>query len=189
MDESQAHDGPTGSLDEYLVEKRKAIKVKLEAIRATGQAAKLSAKARVLGRSGIREIRIREFQVLNDSPPDFAGYDIAPTSPELLLGVLGSCLVHTTLIKAAENNISLVDVSVEVSGEMHLLAQQDGFEDRPIYPHSIAYKLSIVTKESRSVIESLHAAVAKACPIRALVEKTQSIACELDIRQPSKVAV
>jgi hypothetical protein len=39
--------------------------------------------------------------VISDSEADFAGYDLGPSSPELQLGVLGSCLTHTFLIQAA----------------------------------------------------------------------------------------
>ena len=45
------------------------------------------------GHSGVRRIRIRDFRVISDSPPDFAGYSLGPPSPELLLGAISGCRV------------------------------------------------------------------------------------------------
>ena len=38
---------------------------------------------RAMGRSGIREIRIRDFQIISDSKPDLAGYDLGPGADDL----------------------------------------------------------------------------------------------------------
>lgn len=92
------------TLNDYLAQKRDAWHAKQQAARNDPdfKATPLKATVRALGRSGVREIRIRDFQVISDSPPDFAGYNLGPASPELQLGVLGSCLTHITLIQAAE---------------------------------------------------------------------------------------
>lgn len=42
---------------------------------------KLRARTKAEERSGVRRIRIRHHQILSDSPPDFAGYDLGPASP------------------------------------------------------------------------------------------------------------
>src|SRR5471032_2998497 len=97
------------TLNEYLVEKRAAWLAKREAARNDPNIAanRLKANVRALGRSGVREIRIRDFQIISDSPADFAGYNLGPASPELQLGVLGSCLTHITLIQAAERELKI----------------------------------------------------------------------------------
>ena len=38
----------------------------------------LSASVKAEGRSGVRRIRIRDFQIISDSGPDFAGYNSGP---------------------------------------------------------------------------------------------------------------
>lgn len=88
------------TLNEHLAQKRAAWLAKKEAARSdpSFKATQLKANVRALGRSGVREIRTRDFQVISDSPPDFAGYNLGPASPELQLGVLGSCLTHITLM-------------------------------------------------------------------------------------------
>jgi hypothetical protein len=75
------------TLVEYFDRKRRAL-VERRARIADGRLGPVSlrASATAEGRSGARRIRVRDFQVLTDSPPDFAGYDLGPSSPELQLG-------------------------------------------------------------------------------------------------------
>jgi uncharacterized OsmC-like protein len=127
----------------------------------------------------VREIRIRDFQVISDSPADFAGYNLGPASPELQLGVLGSCLTHITLIQAAERQLRIDSIDVEVTGEQHPLAQQPGFENVPIFPHNIPYTLNIVSPEAPETIRALHDAVEAVCPIFNLLKQPQTIVGEL----------
>jgi uncharacterized OsmC-like protein len=169
------------TLNEYLVQKRAAWLAKREAARKDPdiKTNKLKANVRALGRSGVREIRIRDFQVISDSPSDFAGYNLGPASPELQLGVLGSCITHITLIQAAERELRIDSVDVEVTGEQHPLAQQPGFENVPIFPHNIRYTLDIVSPEPPEAIRALHEAVEAVCPIYNLLKNPQTIVGEL----------
>jgi uncharacterized OsmC-like protein len=169
------------TLNEYLQQKRAAWLAKKEAARSNPdlKANVLKANVRALGRSGVREIRIRDFQVISDSPADFAGYNLGPASPELQLGVLGSCLTHITLIQAAERGLSIDSIEVEVTGEQHPLAQQPGFENIPIFPHNIRYTLDIASPEPAETIRALHEAVEAVCPIFNLLKQPQTIDGEL----------
>ena len=76
----------------------------------------------------MRRIRIRDHQVVSDSPADFAGYDLGPSSPELLLGSLGSCLTHIFLIKAAELQLPLESLQVEIEGDLDPRGGKPGYE-------------------------------------------------------------
>ncbi len=169
------------TLNEYLLQKRQAWLAKREAARNDPalKPVQLKANIRALGRSGVREIRIREFQVISDSPADFAGYNRGPASPELQLGVLGSCLTHITLIQAAERELRIDSIDVEVTGEQHPLARQPGFENVPIFPHNIRYTLNIVSPEPPEVIRALHDAVEEVCPIFNLLKHPQNIVGDL----------
>src|SRR5437867_13351428 len=106
-------------LNHYLTEKRAAVRARNARV-AAGDAQPLTLSARVSaeGRSGVRRIRIRDHQVISDSPPDFAGYNLGPSSPELQLGVLGSCVTHILLIQAADREIAIDSLEVEVSGRI-----------------------------------------------------------------------
>lgn len=179
------------TLNEYLTQKRTAWLAKKNAARndpASFKATQLKAQVRALGRSGVREIRIRDFQVISDSPPDFAGYNLGPASPELQLGVLGSCLTHITLIQAAERGIDIDSIEVEVTGEQHPLAQQPGFENIPIFPHNIRYTLDIVSREPAETIRALHEAVEAVCPIFNLLKQPQTIDGELRHTVPAEAS-
>jgi len=175
-----------GSLIEFLQQKRNALlaRRKLAEAQPDHAGTKLQAKVRAMGRSGVREIRIRDFQVISDSPPDFAGYDLGPSSPELQLGVLGSCITHIALIQAADLQISLHALEVEVEGEMHPLAGRPGYEQVPIYPHNIRYKLLIESDETEETLQALYESIEKVCPIFNLLRQPQHIEGRLVISRP-----
>jgi uncharacterized OsmC-like protein len=173
------------TLNEYLIQKRAALFERRDKAERQSESAgvTLRAKASALGRSGVREIRIRDFQVISDSPPDFAGYNLGPSSPELQLGVLGSCLTHIALIQAAEREVSLESLEVEVEGDMHPLAGRPGYEQIPVYPHNIRYKLIIRSNESEASLQALHEAIEQVCPIFNLLKHPQDIRGELIVHQ------
>ncbi len=167
------------TLNEYLVQKRAAAQKLHEQALANPQPRNYSAKVRAAGRSGVREIRIRDFQIISDSPENFAGYSLGPASPEIQLGVLGSCLTHITLIQAAKLGVSLESLEVEVHGQEHPLAGQEGFEEVPIYPHNIHYKIHITSNEEPERIQHLHETVERVCPIYNLLLNPQTITGEV----------
>ena len=107
----------SADLNEYLSEKREAI-IRRTAASESAQPTVLRASISAEGRSGVRRIRIREHQVISDSPADFAGYDLGRSSPELQLGVLGSCVTHVFLIQAAKLGVPLDALAVEVQGQL-----------------------------------------------------------------------
>ncbi len=166
-------------LNDYLAQKRAAALAKLKAAPANPEPVRFKAEVRALGRSGVREIRIRDFQIVSDSPPDFAGYNLGPGSVELQLGVLGSCLTHITLIHAALRGVKLDSVSTEVTAEQHPQALLPGEADIPVVPTNIHYRLHIASPESPETIAALHEAVEKACPILNLLANPQSIQGEV----------
>ncbi|MEA2511257.1 MAG: hypothetical protein QOJ59_744 [Thermomicrobiales bacterium] len=164
-------------LQEYLRQKRTALLARREKAATTDPVPHaLSARVRAEGRSGVRRIRIRDFQVLSDSGPDFAGYNLGPSSPELQLGVLGSCLTHVFLIQAADREVPLDAIEVEVTAQMDPRAGKPGFEQIPIYPHQISYTVELESPASDQQIAELHAAVERACPILNLLLNPQKIA-------------
>lgn len=67
--------------------------------------------------TGVRKLRIRDWQFIGDSGPAFGGWGLGPSSPELLLGVISTCLTHTYLIGAATMGITLDRVEVKVTAE------------------------------------------------------------------------
>jgi uncharacterized OsmC-like protein len=178
------------TLREYLVQKREALLARRAKAAANGAATPhlIKAEVRAEGRSGVRRIRIREHQVLSDAGADFAGYNFGPSSPELQLGVLGSCLTHIFLIQAADRQVPLDSLEVEVTGQLDPRAGRPGFEDVPIYPHNIGYTVRLESPATDAEIAALHEAVERTCPIYNLllnpqrisgrIEHTRSVAAE-----------
>ncbi|MEV7780214.1 OsmC family protein [Kitasatospora sp. NPDC088351] len=171
---------PQPGLREYLTVKRAALLAKRDgAADATAPAPTLRVRTTAEHRSGVRRIRIREHTVISDSPLDFAGYDLGPTSPELQLGVLSSCLTHIYLIQASDLRIPLDALTVEVAAEHDGRAGTPGFEDVPIYPHNIRYTVRVTSPATRARIEELHASVERNCPIYNLLREPQKVTGEV----------
>lgn len=161
----------------YLRQKRQALLARRERIEREGAVPRLlSARATVEGRSGVRRVRIRDFQAIADSPPDFAGYDLGPSSPESQLGVLSSCLAHVFLIQAAEKEIPLDAVEIAVSAEMHPRAGSEGI---PPYPQNITYTATVTSPASEAELADLYQSVEHACPILNLLLNPQQISGQL----------
>lgn len=169
-------------LNDYLAEKREAVLARNAAIEAgTAQPLQLKAHVRAEGRSGVRRLRIRDHQVISDSPPDFAGYNLGPSSPELQLGVLGTCVTHIFLIQAAQRQVPLQSLEVEVTGIIDPRGGSPGHESTPIWPHDIGYTVHIDSPASRADIDALFEAVERSCPILNLLRNPQAIKAEVKL--------
>ena len=164
------------TLREFLVQKRAAILARRDPANAGNIGPiKLEANVTAEGRSGVRRIRIRDFQILSDSGPDFAGYNFGPGSPELQVGVLGSCLTHIFEIQAADQEIPLDSLSVDVSADQDFRSGQPGFEHVPRFPYNLTYTVHIESPASVEDIARLHKAVEDVCPILNLLINPQTI--------------
>lgn len=177
-----------GTLNEYLAEKREAVRRRRAdlASRTDLKPHSLHAETTAEGRSGIRRIRIRDFQVIMDSGPDLAGYNLGPSSPELQLGVLSSCLTHIFLIQAADREVPLDTLRVEVNAVSDPRAGSTGFENVPIYPHNITYTVHIDSPASAEEIRKLHEAVERTCPIFNLLKNPQEISGTVVLNEASR---
>lgn len=69
------------TLNEYLDQKRAAVLARNGRDPKSVEPVKLRAHVSAEGRSGVRRIRIRDHQVVSDSPADFAGYDLGRVRP------------------------------------------------------------------------------------------------------------
>ena len=169
-------------LNDYLAEKRAAVLARNAAVDAgSAQPLQLKASVKAEGRSGVRRLRIRDHQVISDSPPNFAGYDLGPSSPELQLGVLGTCVTHIFLIQAAERQVPLENLEGEGTGLIDPRGGKPGHESTPIWPHQIGYTVHIDSPASRAEIDALFEAVERNCPILNLLRNPQTIRAEVKL--------
>ncbi len=166
-------------LNSYVIAKQHAIRARHMAISAAESytPVQIVAHAEAAGRSGVRRIRIRDFQICSDSPPEFAGHDLGPTSPELLLGVLASCIVHTYIMQAATLNMGLDGVIVEVTADIDLRAGHPDHQDVPAAPTNIRYTAHVASGDAD--LEELNDNVRRACPVMNLLEQKNTIVGEV----------
>ncbi|MEA2512263.1 MAG: hypothetical protein QOG89_2288 [Thermomicrobiales bacterium] len=150
----------------------------------------VTAHVRAEGWSGIRSIRIRDFQLLSDSGPECAGFHVGPTSPELQLGALGSCLTDTFLSQAAERGVVLESVEVEIIGALDPCTDTLDNGYLSLCPRDISYTAHLCSPASADEIEALHAAVERVCPVLNLLVQPQSVrgSIVLEVGSPSDPA-
>jgi uncharacterized OsmC-like protein len=163
------------TLREYLAQKKIAVLAREARDPASIDPKRLQAHATAEGRSGVRRIRIRDFQIISDSEADYAGYNLGPASPELQLGVLGSCVTHTYLIHASKHDVPLDHIEVDISAHIDPRGGKPGFEDVPVYPQDLSYTVRLTTPASQAEIDRLHAIVERACPILNLLRNPQTV--------------
>ena len=167
------------TLDDFLAKKRDFLHGVMSTPPEEAEPLTLTASVSVRGATGVRVIKVRHFEMLNDTALDLAGYDFGPNSPEHALVALGGCVAHTAEAVAALMELSIDTIEVEVAAEAHPLAKTPGFEDVPLEPHNLRYVLKIGSKEPKAQIEALHAQILAICPVVNLIRNPQNIAAEL----------
>ncbi len=154
-------------LDSYIERKAAALTERQQDWIANPEkaVATIRASSKVAGITGTRPTKMGEFIIVSDSAPGLAGHSLGPTSPEMLLGALGSCLVHTYLIHATLLNIPLDDVSIEISGSLDYKPVVGlPSENRPAFS-GIQYNAKVESPADATTIEQLHASVEANCPV------------------------
>jgi organic hydroperoxide reductase OsmC/OhrA len=126
--------------------------------------------------SGVRKLRIRDWQFLSDSGPAFGGWGLGPSSPELLCGVLSTCLTHTYLIGAATLDIPLERVQVRVSADNNDAAFLGLATDDPPLPFNITAQVALDAPDATSEqTAALHRFASERCPLTKLVRTPNAV--------------
>jgi uncharacterized OsmC-like protein len=154
-------------LDNYIERKAKALADRQQDWTANPDSAVATIKAssKVAGITGARPTRMGETVLISDSAPGLAGHALGPTAPEMLLGALASCLVHTYLIQATLMNIPLDHVEVEVSCKLDYKGVIGMVSDAPPALTNMTYRPHVESPSSAEAINQLHANVAETCPV------------------------
>jgi len=103
------------------------------------------------------------------------GFDLGPSSPELALGALGSCLAHSWLIHAARLGVALDHIEVTVQAQIDQRAGEPGHEATLREPQGITYSVHVQGDVSDEALRRLHEAVDRLCPILNLLRNPQAI--------------
>ena len=126
--------------------------------------------------TGVRKLRMRDWEIVGDSGPDFGGWSLGPSSPELFCGVISTCLTHTYLIAAATLDIPLDRVEVTVSStnnDAHFLGIAG---DDPTVPFDITARVSLEASDaSPEQVATLHTYAAERCPLSKLVREPNTV--------------
>ena len=125
----------------------------------------LSAVSYCAGTTGVRPVKMGDYLVVSDSAPGLAGNALGPSSPQMMLGGLASCLVHSYLLFATLLEIPLDTVDVEVTGNLDMTAVVGMPSDDPALISDLAYSARVTSPASDADIERLHAAVDAGCPV------------------------
>jgi uncharacterized OsmC-like protein len=127
-------------------------------------------------RTGVRKLRIRDWQFIGDSGADFGGANLGPSSPELLCGVIGTCLAHTYLIGAATLGILVDGVAVRVTAENND-ARFLGIETSdPAVPFNLTAYVTIEAGEATTAdVATLHRYAAERCPLSNLIRTANPV--------------
>lgn len=157
-----------GKLQEYLKRKAQAMTTRRLSWAEQPETAHITiqASSSLAGVTGARPTRMGESVVISDSAPGLAGHALGPTAPEMLLGALASCLVHTYVIQAVVMNLDLESVRVDVEGrlDMRPAIGMDVSPPSPIQPITYYAHLE-VSDATDEEIQALHEAVERTCPV------------------------
>jgi uncharacterized OsmC-like protein len=127
--------------------------------------ATIRASSKVGGITGTRPTRMSDYIIISDSGPGLAGNSLGPTSPEMLLGALASCLIHTYLIQACLLDIALNDVKIEVEGTLDYKPVIGMGSANPPILSDIRYRVEVDCPAGTAAQNQLHAAVEHNCPV------------------------
>ncbi len=157
-------------LRHYLAAKHDAI----EAL-ATQAVAPLTIKAKVTAesRSGVRRLRIGNFQALSDSDRSYAGYNLGPGSWDSLVGTLSSAVADEYLVQAAVKGIPLDGLDVVFTSRRRIRNWQ-----RPArcgYPRNLGYVAYIDSPATDAQLEDLRKTVEQTSSALHLVVDAQPL--------------
>ena len=160
-------------LRHYLSEKRVALE-KLEKSPAAKETQTLKASVTAESRSGVRRLRIRDFQYLSDSGRDFGGYNLGAGSWDTEVGVLASAVADEFVVQAAAQKIPLDGVDVIFTSHPDDATTEK--TRKVAYPRNLTYVAYIDSPASAAQLEQLRVSVEKASAILNLVTEAQPIA-------------
>ena len=157
-------------LREYLTAKAAAIRALAGAKpNAADWHETISATCVADDRTGVRKLRIRDWQFIGDSGPGFGGFSLGPSSPELLCGVISTCLTHTYEIGACLLGVPVDRIEVRVTGENND-ARFGGLETGdPAVPFNITANVTLEAADATArQLADLHEYAAR-CPLTNLI--------------------
>ncbi len=155
-------------LDTYLLR----LKQSLHDSARAGEARRLYAAVSAESRSGVRRLRVRDFQVLSDSDRNLAGYSLGAGSWDTEVGVLASAVAQEFVVQAALGDVPLESVEVVFTSHQDAQPRPAG---QVAYPRNLQYVAYLVSSASDDALEALRGRVQHESPVLSLVTEQQDI--------------
>ncbi|RMH35531.1 MAG: OsmC family peroxiredoxin [Acidobacteria bacterium] len=172
---------PIWSLREFLGRKRQALAAFRAQLTAQPPApVTLRAAVTVAAGTGLRPVRVRDHTVLSDSGPGLGGYDLGPNAPELLLAAMASCVAHSALAIAADRELALDELQVEVTGQIDYRGTLAVSAEAPVAPTGLRYTIRYRGEVSDSEMAALQADLERLCPVLLAVLQPQSLSGQVE---------
>lgn len=134
----------------------------------------IETRATAESRSGVRRLRIGDFQYLSDSDRSYAGYDLGAGSWDTFAAVLASALADEFATQAARRKLPVDAIDIVLTS--HPDAPEIARTRKVSYPRNLAYTAYIASSASDAELESLRQDVERASPVLAAVRDPQAIA-------------
>ncbi|OAM91410.1 OsmC family protein [Termitidicoccus mucosus] len=138
------------------------------------QPVKLSARVTAAGRTGIRRLTIRNFQLLSDGAPSTAEFNLAAGSWPSVVGALGSAVAGDYLTQAALKGIPIDSLEVIFTSRPGTAPSQTTGQ-QVTYPRGLAYIAFITSPATDAQLEDLRRTVERVSPVLRLVIEPQRI--------------
>ncbi len=125
--------------------------------------------------NGVRQLTVNEkYHIVHDNPAYLGGTNLGLTSRENALGVLGTCLTHIAEGQAAQLNLDIDSLRVQVEGEWDPRAGRNGFETEPITPQNLRVTLFVTTPETFATVQKWIDQTESVCPMYNVFKDTQT---------------
>ena len=161
------------SLRDYLVRLRSAVYL-LKGRPDIEQPVTFSADVNAVSRSGVRRLRVRNYQYLSDGSRSIGEFNLGAGSWPTLVGVLGSAVAEEYLLQAAVKGIPLDELTV-VFTSVPGTAPSTSTGTQVTYPRNLVYTAYIVSPASDAELEDLRQTVERTSPIIDLITKHRDI--------------
>ena len=135
---------------------------------------KLTATVTAISRTGIRRLRIRNFQLLSDGGREAGEFNLGAGSWPSVVGALGSALAGDYLVQAAVRGIPLDDLELIFTSKPGTAPSQTT-GTQVTYPRNLNYIVFIKSPATDSQLEDLRKAVERVSPVFHLVTDAQKV--------------
>lgn len=138
------------------------------------QPLKLSGTVTAVSRTGIRRLRIRDFQLLSDGDRTTAEFNLGAGSWPSVVGALGSALAGDYLMQAAIKGIPIDELELVFTSKPGAAPSQSTGA-RVTYPRNLRYIVFIQSPATDAQLEDLKNTVERVSPVYHLVADAQNV--------------